>query len=491
MKKSFNIGRTLPLDVGIIHLVGIGGIGMSGIAEILHNMGYHVQGSDVAESANVQRLRAMGVEVMVGHKPENIANASVVVKSTAVDWENPEITAAREAGIPVLRRSEMLAELTRLKMTIAISGTHGKTTTTSLVSALLATGGMDPTVLNGGILNAIGTNAYLGKGEWMVVEADESDGTFIKIPASVAVVTNIDPEHLDHWGSFDAVRQAFTQLIMNLPFYGFAVICIDHPEVQALKARVHDRRVITYGFSPQADVRAVNVQPDADGTTFDVVISDRMGLTARTIEGVRIQIRGEHNVLNSLAAMGVAMNLGISDAKMKEGLAGFQGVKRRFTKTGAVNGITVIDDYGHHPVEIAATLKAARQAVSGSPTSGTTGRVLAVVQPHRFTRVRDLLPQFASCLHDADAVWITDIYTAGEQPIEGINRTSLAQAIRQNGHKDVRELQSPDDLAGEILGMAKPGDYVICLGAGSISAWAHALPQQMEALLNQTDAQKV
>jgi UDP-N-acetylmuramate--alanine ligase len=481
MKKSFNIGRTLPLDVGIIHLVGIGGIGMSGIAEILHNMGYHVQGSDVAESANVQRLRNMGVEVMIGHQAENIANASVVVKSTAVDWENPEITSAREAGIPVLRRSEMLAELTRLKMTIAISGTHGKTTTTSLVSALLAAGGMDPTVLNGGILNAIGTNAYLGKGEWMVVEADESDGTFIKIPASVAVVTNIDPEHLDHWGSFDAVRQAFTQLIMNLPFYGFAVICIDHPEVQALKSRVHDRRVITYGFSPQADVRAVNVQPDADGTTFDIVISDRMGLTARTIEAVRIQIRGEHNVLNSLAAMGVAMNLGISDAQMKEGLAGFQGVKRRFTKTGEVNGVTVIDDYGHHPVEIAATLKAARQAVSGG-----TGRVLAVVQPHRFTRVRDLMPQFAGCMHDADSVWVTDIYTAGEESIEGVSRTTLAQAIRGSGHKDVRELQSPDDLAAEILSVARPGDYVICLGAGSISAWAQAMPQQMEALLKQT-----
>jgi UDP-N-acetylmuramate--alanine ligase len=475
--KAFHVSNTMPLDVGVIHFVGIGGIGMSGIAEILHNLGYKVQGSDQSGNANVDRLREMGITVHVGHDAAHVQSASVVVKSTAVGWDNVEIIAARKRDIPVLKRSEMLAEVTRLKTTIAIAGTHGKTTTTSFTATLLEHGKLDPTVINGGILNAYGSNAHLGASDWMVVEADESDGTFIRIPASVAVVTNIDPEHLDHWGDFAALKQAFVTLLQNLPFYGFAVLCIDHPEVQQLKKSITDRRVISYGFSPQADMRAVNLRKESSGSRFDVEIHDRHQGTMRVLENIRLLMPGEHNVLNALAAMTVAINLGIDDASIREAFLSFRGVKRRFTQTGEVDGIRVIDDYAHHPVEIAATLKAARQAVEPHQ-----GRVLAVMQPHRFSRLHDLFGDFCTCFNEADKVWVSEVFAAGETPVDGVDHEALVRGLQDAGHKDPRVLNSPDDIAGVIHAEAREGDVVIFLGAGSVTHWAYALPEKLAAL---------
>ncbi|KXJ55540.1 MAG: UDP-N-acetylmuramate--alanine ligase [Thalassospira sp. Nap_22] len=468
--------NTLPLNIGTIHFVGIGGIGMSGIAEILNNLGYSVQGSDISDNANVQRLRALGIKVFVGHKEENVEDAKVVVISTAVKPTNPEVVAARAAMIPVVRRAEMLAELMRLKAAIAIGGTHGKTTTTSLVATMLDAAGLDPTVINGGIINSYGTNARLGEGDWMVVEADESDGTFVKVPSTISVVTNIDPEHLDHWKDFDQLREAFKNFVQNIPFYGFAVLCIDHPEVQALIGRVTDRRIFTFGFSPQADVRAVNVRTNIGDTVFDVVIRERVDSEERVIKDVRLPMVGDHNVSNSLAAITVALELGIPDEKIVSAFDGFTGVKRRFTKTGEVDGVTIIDDYGHHPVEIKAVLKAARQA--------TQNNVIAVVQPHRYSRLHDLFEDFCTCFNDADSVIVADVYEAGETPIEGTSRDALVEGLRNRGHRHVSALEGPEKLAEVIKAEAKPGDLVVCLGAGSISAWANALPAQLEAIKN-------
>ncbi|MEQ8392901.1 MAG: UDP-N-acetylmuramate--L-alanine ligase [Thalassospira sp.] len=468
--------NTLPLNIGTIHFVGIGGIGMSGIAEILHNLGYSVQGSDISDNANVQRLRALGIKVFVGHDGSNVEDAKVVVISTAVKPSNPEVVAARADMIPVVRRAEMLAELMRLKAAIAVGGTHGKTTTTSLVATMLDAAGLDPTVINGGIINSYGTNARLGDGDWMVVEADESDGTFVKVPSTISVVTNIDPEHLDHWKDFDQLREAFKNFVQNIPFYGFAVLCIDHPEVQALIGKVTDRRIFTFGFSPQADVRAVNVRTNIGDSVFDVVIRERVDSEERVIKDVRLPMVGDHNVSNSLAAITVALELGIPDEKIVSAFDGFTGVKRRFTKTGEVDGVTIIDDYGHHPVEIKAVLKAARQA--------TRNNVIAVVQPHRYSRLHDLFEDFCTCFNDADSVIVADVYEAGESPIEGASRDSLVEGLRNRGHRHVSALESPDKLAEIVAAEAKPGDLVVCLGAGSISAWANALPEQLEALKN-------
>ncbi len=476
--RTFSLGNRMPLDVGMLHFVGIGGIGMSGIAEVLHNLGYQVQGSDLADNYVVERLRKAGIKVVIGeHSAANIAGAAVLIISSAVKNDNPEVVEARAQRIPVVRRAEMLAELMRLKATISIAGTHGKTTTTSLISTLLLAGGKAPTVINGGIINALGTNAVLGEGEWMVVEADESDGTFIRIPSTIAVVTNIDPEHLDHYGNFENLKAAFQQFITQLPFYGFGVLCVDHPEVQALMAKILDRRVISYGTSPQADVRAVNIRQIAGGQVFDVELSDKNG-QPQTLKDVTLPMYGMHNVRNSLAALAVAREVGIEDASIIKTLASFEGVKRRFTKTGEVNGITVIDDYGHHPVEIAATLSSARQAVEA-----TKGRVIAVVQPHRYTRLHSLFADFCTCFSDADTVIVTDVYTAGEDPIEGANRDALVEGIRNHGHKHVLALPSEKELAGMIAGIAQPGDFVICLGAGSISKWAGLLPGELEKVL--------
>ena len=474
--------RALPLDIGLIHFVGIGGIGMSGIAETLHALGYQVQGSDIAENANVRRLRDLGIRVEIGHRAENVEGVSVVVVSTAVKRDNPEVATARARMVPVVRRAEMLAELMRLKWSIAIGGTHGKTTTTSLVAARLDAADLDPTVINGGIINAYGTTARLGEGAWMVVEADESDGTFVKLPAAIAVVTNIDPEHLDFYGDFDAIRDAFATFVSNIPFYGFAVMCIDHAEVQALIPQLEDRRIITYGFSRQADVRAVNVETDLEGLRFDVEIAERAGTPLRRLEGLVLPMFGRHNAQNALAAIAIALEMGVPEDRIRSGLAGFGGVNRRFTRTGEAGGITVIDDYGHHPVEIAAVLSAARTA--------TRGRVIAVFQPHRYSRVASLFEDFCTCFNDADTVFVSDIYPAGERPIEGVGRDSLVAGLRAHGHRDVRSLPDPDGLAALIADAARPGDLVVCLGAGTVTAWAHALPGQLAALQGEDSAQR-
>lgn len=472
--------KAMPLTIGIIHFIGIGGIGMSGIAEILHNLGYKVQGSDLADNANVDRLRKLGITVFIGQKAEHIENAAVVVKSSAVKDNNPEIAAARERYIPVVRRAEMLAEITRLKNTIAIAGTHGKTTTTSLMAALLDAAGWDPTVINGGIINAYGTNARLGKGDWLVAEADESDGTFIALPATVGVVTNIDPEHLEHYGSFDGVKAAFKTFISNLPFYGFAVMCKDHPEVKALLGQIKDRKIFTYGIETDGvDVKAVNIHSNVSGSTYDVELSARLAGEAKVIKALSLPMPGIHNVLNSLAVVAASFGLGIGEEAVRAAFGGFEGVKRRFTKTGEVAGITVVDDYGHHPKEIAASLKAAQDVQRG----GTKGKVIAVVQPHRYSRVHDLFNDFAACFAVADKVILADIYAAGEVPIEGITRDALAAAIRKTGHPCVITLDAPSALAEMVVKEAVAGDLVICLGAGNITQWANVLPDELALLL--------
>ena len=463
----------LPRDIGPIHFVGIGGIGMSGIAEVLANLGYTVKGSDVTESANVKRLRDNGIAVAIGHKADNIDGADVLVVSSAIRRDNPELMAARAQRRPVVRRAEMLAELMRLKSCVAIAGTHGKTTTTSMVATLLEAGHFDPTVINGGIINAYGTNSRLGAGDWMVVEADESDGTFLKLPADVAIVTNVDPEHLDHFHTFEAVQAAFQAFVENVPFYGFAVMCTDHPVVQQLVGRIADRRVITYGANPQADVRLADLDHANGGSRFSVVFRDRTGADVHTIAGLTLPMPGAHNALNSTAAIAVAHELGVSDELIRKALAGFGGVKRRFTKTGEWNGVTVIDDYGHHPVEIAAALKAARES--------TRGQVIAVMQPHRYTRLKSLFDEFSACFNDADTVIVAPVYPAGEQPIAGADRDSLVAGMRARGHRHVIPLEAPADLAGIVRGLVHPGDYVVCLGAGSITQWAYALPGELAA----------
>jgi len=475
--KPLPLGKTLSLDVGMIHFVGIGGIGMSGIAEVLHNMGYQVQGSDMAENANVGRLRDMGMNVCIGQRAENLGDASVVVISSAVKADNPEVVEARARRIPVVRRAEMLAELMRFKMSVAVAGTHGKTTTTSLIATLFESAGRHPTVINGGIINAYGTNAKVGAGEWMIVEADESDGTFIKIPATIAVITNIDPEHLDFYGDFEQVRVAFRTFIENLPFYGFAVLCIDHPEVQSLMAKIRDRRIITYGLSPQADIRAVNLRADGEAQYCDVECADRSTGKTDIIRELKLPMFGKHNLLNSLAALAVARELGMESGAILKGLASFGGVKRRFTKTGESGGVTIIDDYGHHPVEIAATLSSARQA---RPVG--QGKVIAVVQPHRYSRLKSLFEEFCTCFNDADIVVVADVYSAGEQPIEGIDRDALVEGLRARGHKQVVALENEEALPSLIDALATPGDMVVCLGAGSISAWAGRLPGKLDEL---------
>jgi UDP-N-acetylmuramate--alanine ligase len=459
-------------DIGTIHFVGIGGIGMSGIAEVMHNMGYAVQGSDIAEGAVVERLRARGIAVAIGQRGENVADAAVVVTSTAVKRDNPEVVAALGARVPVVRRAEMLAELMRLKNTVAVAGTHGKTTTTSMIAALLDASGVDPTVINGGIINSYGSNARLGDSEWMVVEADESDGSFLRLDGTIAVVTNIDPEHLDHYGSFDAVKAAFVEFIENVPFYGAAVLCIDHPQVQAVIAKVRDRRVVTYGFSAQADVRGEHVTPIPGGNRFDVAVRARDGVFRR-IERVELPMPGRHNVQNALAAVAVAVEMGCADDAIRTGFARFGGVKRRFTKVGEVDGVPIIDDYGHHPVEIRAVLAAARE--------GVENRVIAVVQPHRFTRLRDLMDEFQGAFNDADVVYAAPVYPAGEAPIEGVDAAALVAGITERGHRAAFTIAGPDELAETLAMELRSGDMVVCLGAGDITRWAAGLADAIAA----------
>ncbi len=459
----------LPTQLGAIHFVGIGGIGMSGIAEVLLNHGYSVQGSDLKPSKITERLERLGARIHIGQKAENLEGAEVVVISSAIKPGNPELDAARIQGLPVVRRAEMLAELMRLRSNIAIAGTHGKTTTTTMVATLLDAGGVDPTVINGGIIHAYGSNARVGQGEWMVVEADESDGSFNRLPATIAIVTNIDPEHMEHWGGFDNLRQGFLDFVSNIPFYGLAICCTDHPEVQSLVGKITDRRVVTYGFNAQADVRATNLHYVKGVAHFDVVLSqDDM-----VIEGCTLPMPGDHNVSNALSAVAVARHLGMKAAEIREALANFKGVNRRFTKVGDVNGVTIIDDYGHHPVEIAAVLKAARQA--------TEGRVIAVHQPHRYSRLHSLFDDFCNCFNEADVVAIAEVFAAGEEPIPGASRDDLVAGLVAHGHRHARAILSEDDLERLVREQTQPGDMVVCLGAGTISTWAHGLPERLKA----------
>jgi UDP-N-acetylmuramate--alanine ligase len=462
-----NAATKLPQEMGPIHFVGIGGIGMSGIAEVLLEHGYKVQGSDLKATKITDRLKRLGATIYEGQRAENLEGASVVVISSAIKPGNPELDTARATGLPVVRRAEMLAELMRLKSNIAVAGTHGKTTTTTMVATLLDAGGIDPTVINGGIIHAYGSNARMGTGEWMVVEADESDGTFNRLPATIAIVTNIDPEHMEHWGDFDSLRQGFLDFVSNIPFYGLAVCCTDHPEVQALVGKITDRRVTTFGFNAQADVRAINLTYKSGVAHFDVALQAEDML----IEGCSLPMPGDHNVSNALSAVAVARHLGMKVDEIRGALANFAGVNRRFTKVGEVNGVTIIDDYGHHPVEIAAVLKAARQACDG--------RVIAVHQPHRFSRLHSLFEDFCACFNDADVVAISDVFSAGEEPIEGAGRDDLVAGLINHGHRHARAIVSEDDLERLVREQAGPGDMVVCLGAGTISTWANGLPARL------------
>ena len=466
----------LPLSIGRIHFTGIGGIGMSGIAEILHDMGYNVAGSDLSESANVKRLINKGIPVTIGQKAENVDDASILVISTAIRPDNPEVLEARRRFLPVVHRAEMLGELMRLRWSVAIAGTHGKTTTTSLVATLLDAGEIDPTVINGGIIRGWGSNAKLGASDWMVVEADESDGSFSRLNPTVAVVTNIDPEHLDHHGSFDNLKASFRNFVASIPFYGFACLCTDHPVVQRMIPEISERRLITYGFSASADIRAVNVTSSEQGMDFDVIVSERMDVSMERIPGLHLPMLGDHNVLNCLAAIGVALEMGISVDAIRKGLSQFEGVGRRFDFKGNAGGITVIDDYGHHPVEIRAALSAARML---KPEN----RVIAVMQPHRYSRLRDLFQDFCGCFNDADHVLVADVYAAGEAPIDGCDRDHLVRGLQEHGHPSPQALEGPEKLAEQVLELARPGDVVICLGAGTITGWAADLPGQIEALI--------
>ena len=462
----------MSTSTGPIHFVGIGGIGMSGIAEVLLNQGFAVQGSDLKHSDITRRLEGLGAKVFLGQQAANLEEAEVVVISSAIKPGNPELDAARARGLPVVRRAEMLAELMRLKSNVAVAGTHGKTTTTTMVSALLDAGKLDPTVINGGIIHAYGSNARMGQGEWMVVEADESDGTFNRLPATIAIVTNIDPEHMEHWGTIENLRQGFTDFVSNIPFYGLAVLCTDHAEVQALVGRVTDRRVVTFGFNAQADVRAVNLRYEAGVACFDVALQGE----DQVIEGCRLPMPGDHNVSNALAAVAVARELGVPKDVIREALGAFGGVNRRFTKVGEWHGVPIIDDYGHHPVEIAAVLKAARQAI------GDAGRVIAVHQPHRYSRLHDLFDEFCACFAEADVVGISDVFAAGEDPIEGADRDALVAGLIRVGHRHARVVLDEADLARLIKEQARPGDIVVCLGAGTISAWARGLPAALAGM---------
>jgi UDP-N-acetylmuramate--alanine ligase len=466
--------RPVPFDLGPVHFVGIGGIGMSAIAEIMLRIGYQVQGSDARAGANTERLEKLGAKVFIGHAAEHIDGASAIVFTSAVKPDNPELAAARARRVPLVRRAEMLAELMRLQYSVAVGGTHGKTTTTSMVAAILDAAGFDPTVVNGGIINAYGANAKVGEGDWIVVEADESDGTFLRLRPTVAVVTNIDPEHLDHYETFDAVKRAFQGFVESVPFYGFAAICIDDPDVQEMAAKVENRRLITYGTNPQAEVRAMNIGIGAEGSTFDVLISAPDGGATTVLGDITLPMAGEHNVQNALAAIAIGRELGAPEKAIRKGLAGFGGVRRRFTFTGQARGVRVVDDYGHHPVEIASVLKAAR-AVSN-------GRVIAVVQPHRYSRLKDLFQEFCRCFNDADVVVVADVYPAGEAAIDGASRDALVEGLRRHGHRHVIALDGPAALPALVGAEARDGDLVVCLGAGDITAWAHALPGQLEAL---------
>ena len=467
----------MPREIGPFHIIGIGGIGMSAIAEVMHNRGYRVQGSDLRDSANVNRLRGMGIDCMVGHHPENIAGVQFIVASTAVKPTNPEVMEARTKGVPILSRAEMLAELMRECATVSVTGTHGKTTTTSMIAEVLSSAELDPTVLSGGIINSFGSNARIGKGEWMVVEADESDGTFIKLPTQIGVVTNIDPEHMDFWQSLDALHGAFRAFFQNIPFYGLIIAGLDHPIVREMIASLErdelGRRVLTYGVADDADLRLSNMKAEGGEIVFDAELGVRVRGGARILKAIRLPLPGSYNALNALAATAVAVEIGIDDERIRKALAAFGGVKRRFMKTGSWNGVTIYDDYAHHPVEIAAVLKAARGA--------TSGKVIAVVQPHRYSRLKDLFGDFCTCFADADVIVVMPVYSAGETPIDGFDRDALIEGLKRQGHSEVLAVDDEAALTDTVAEIAKNGDLVIGMGAGTITDWTHALPGHLDA----------
>jgi UDP-N-acetylmuramate--alanine ligase len=464
-----------PREFGPVHFVGIGGIGMSGIAEVMKTIGYRVQG--LRHCRELQRGCGCASSA-------STSNSGIARKMSAMPrwwWsprrcrpDNPEVQEARRRYLPIVRRAEMLAELMRFKSCVAVGGTHGKTTTTSIVACLLDAGGFDPTVINGGIINAYGTNARLGAGDWMVVESDESDGTFVKLPAEIVVVTNIDPEHLDHYGSFEAAKAAYLAFVENIPFYGFAVMCVDHPEVQALIGKVVDRRIVTYGTSAQADTRLIELDCLNGESRFSIQITSRRSGERRVFSDLRLPMPGEHNALNATAAVAVAAELGIAEDAIRQGLKNFAGVKRRFSRTGSHAGITVIDDYGHHPVEIAAVLGAARRSAEG--------RIIAVHAAPPLQPAGQLFNEFCTCCNGADAVIVAPVYPAGEAPIDGVTHGALAQGLRDRGHRQVWQIDTPDELPKLVRSLAGPGDVVIFLGAGNITQWAHALPGQLAEL---------
>jgi UDP-N-acetylmuramate--alanine ligase len=464
-----------PDKVGLFHVVGIGGIGMSAIAEVMHTRGFHVQGSDLKDGANLARLRAKGISCLIGHDPSNIDGASYLVISSAVKPGNPEFEAARERGIPIIRRAEMLAELMRPCATVSITGTHGKTTTTSLIADVFKAAQLDPTVITGGIINAWGSNARIGRGKWMVVEADESDGTFLKLPTQIGVITNIDPEHMDYWPSVEALHLAFSQFIEAIPFYGLAVPCIDHPVVRELLAKLggaaNGRRTVTYGVARDADIRLINLRPNHNSITFDADLGPGVKGGARKLEDLTLPVLGHYNALNALGALAASIEAGISDEVIRSAFASFSGVKRRFSRAGDWQGVAVYDDYAHHPVEIAAVLRAARMAGNG--------RILAVLQPHRYTRLQSLFNEFSACLDDADIVVVTPVYSAGEAPIPGIDRDELAASLRRHGHPQVMTVEDEQGLVETIASIAKSGDLVVGLGAGTITDWINALPSRL------------
>ena len=456
--------------IGRIHFVGIGGTGMSGIAEVLLNLGYKVSGSDLSSSPVTERLKELGGIIATGHQAENVKGASVVVISSAVGSDNPEVVQARARGIPVIPRAEMLAELMRVKYGVAVAGAHGKTTTTSLVSAVLAAGGLDPTIVVGGRVRALGTNARLGKGDFLVAEADESDGSFLKLSPSIAVITNIDAEHLDYYkGGIAEIRTAFVEFANKVPFYGVVVLCLDDPEIQNVLPRI-TRRIRTYGRSPQADLVATNVRVEKTGdgpvTEFDVV--ERRAPLGK----IRLGVIGQHNVLNSLAAVAVGRELEIPFARIQEAIAGFQGVARRFELKGEARGVKVIDDYGHHPTEVRAVLAALKESYAA--------RILVAFQPHRYTRTRDLFEEFGHCFHQADRLFLLPIYAAGEPPIEGVTSELVAEQARNAGHKAVDVLPGPVDLVERIVSEARPGDIVVTLGAGDITKLGELIVKRLE-----------
>ena len=464
-----SVKTKLPVGLRAIHFIGIGGIGMSGIAEVLLSLGYNIQGSDTKTTEITQRLSRIGAKVFIGHDTTNLEGAEVIVISSAIKSNNIELKEAYIRSLPVVSRAEMLAELMRLKSNIAVSGTHGKTTTTTMISAVLDKGGLDPTVINGGIIHAYGSNARMGQGEWMVVEADESDGTFTRLPATIAVVTNIDPEHLDHWGNFENLKEGFLSFITNIPFYGVVICCIDNPEVRNLVIKIKNKRVISYGFHKDADIRAVKLNYEQGNSTFDIIFKNKEIL----VQGFKLPMPGDHNISNSLAAVAVAHHLSMPIETVKEAIEGFKGVNRRFTELGTFNGIKIIDDYVHHPVEISAVLQAARQI--------TVGKVIAIHQPHRYTRMRDLFESFCTCFENADHILITEIFSAGEEAIDGISQGSLVCRIIDQGHKNVHSIVGFNDCKDLIISIAQEGDVIIFLGAGSISSWAKNLSVMLSA----------